>query len=202
MKIFNYIKTTSLKALATLSLCSLLVCGEIGCTTSWITEVEQLEPVAVSAVTTVISIIALLNGAGVSAADINTVTGISNQINTDLNTALKLVQSYNSANATTTIQQINAALASAEALLPQILTDLHVTDAATVAKVTALVNLIQSQISAWEALIPALSGAKVSRVSVSAVLSKHEFKRQFNEILKSKTGSVALDHATAQVHKI
>jgi hypothetical protein len=127
------------------------------CSTSWIQTAEQYIQIIVPAVEDVVGVLQLAGVKGVSSTAMTTVSNYAQQATTDLQSIGTLLTQYNSANATTTTQQITAAANDAKQNLNLILPALHITDTATVTKVTAAVNLAVNTIAQLQALLPATS---------------------------------------------
>jgi hypothetical protein len=127
------------------------------CSTSWISTAEQYISIIVPAVEDVIGVLELAGVKGVSTTAMSTVSEYAQQATTDLESINTLLAQYTAANATTTLQQINTAANDAKNNLNLVLPALHITDAATVTKVTAAVNLAVNTIAQLEALLPATS---------------------------------------------
>jgi hypothetical protein len=125
------------------------------CSTSWITTAEQYVQVLTPAIEDIVGILTLAGVKGASTTQENVVAEYAQQATTDLNTVNTLLTQYNSANATTTLQQINAAAQDAANNLNEILPALHISDPTTVSKADAAVTLAVNTLAELEALLPA-----------------------------------------------
>ena len=92
---------------------------------------------------------------------------------------------------------------------------LHIKDAATQAKVTAVVGIVLSEVQSLAAIVPIVKGdAQNSKAAFAAVkmapsagqgrapLSANEFVASYNSTLTARTGNAGLDRMTAglQIH--
>jgi hypothetical protein len=152
------------------------------CSTSWIQTAEQYIAIITPAVEDVIGILAIAGVKGVSSTALNTVGGYGVQATNDLQTINTLLASYNSANAQGTVQQIGAAANDAKQNLNLILPALHVTDADTVSKVTAAVNLAVNTIAELQALIPGASTTTATLTHAVKPPKPSDLQKQFNSI--------------------
>lgn len=172
-----------------------------GCSTSWITEAEAIVTEAVPIATSIIQLVAILGNSTISQSDVNLITQYSGQVNADFNLVGTLLTGYNSANALTTEQKINAALADAQTNLNQILTATHITDPATVAKINAAVGIIQAEIQAAENLVPHNQTATLLQGTsrASRLLTARQFHTAYAATFNAPTGSVVVDAAVKRV---
>ncbi|MGH9445489.1 MAG: hypothetical protein ACRD3O_07170 [Terriglobia bacterium] len=153
------------------------------CSTSWITTAEQYVAVLVPAVQDVIGILAIAGAKGVSTTTLNTVSEYGVQATNDLNTINALLAKYNSANAATTMAKINVAANDAKQNLNLMLPALHITNAATVSKVTDAVDLAVNTITELEALLPsATSTTPTLRRAALKAPKPSALQQQFNQI--------------------
>ncbi|HTV56329.1 MAG TPA: hypothetical protein VMI06_15610 [Terriglobia bacterium] len=150
------------------------------CSTSWIQTAEQYITVLTPAIGDVAGIIALAGATGASTTG-NTVFTYAEQAISDLQTISTLLGQYSSANATTTAQKIDAAANGAKQNLNLILPALHVTDANTVSKVTAAVNLAVNTIAELQALVPA-SSTTPTLAHLGKPPKPGDLQNQFNQI--------------------
>jgi hypothetical protein len=102
------------------------------------------------------------------------------------------------------LNQIQVAMSTVQATLNDLLPALHVKDAATQAKITAVVGILLSEVQSVAAIVPlvnpsAAGGTKAaaSEATKKAPLTANEFVASYNATLTAKSGNVELDHATA-----
>lgn len=126
----------------------------VACNTNWITTAQALLPVAVSMTNGVVTAVLLLENKTITPQDLQKIQDISNQVSNDLSEVQTLITAYQNSSDVTILGKINATIQAALTTENQLLTDLHVTDPATVQKITALVEIVTSEISAIEQIIP------------------------------------------------
>jgi hypothetical protein len=163
-----------------------LVSLSSGCTTpSWVTEAEKIAKVALPIVEGIASIV------GVSA------TSALSQVVNDLNLLITLFDKYQATPSTDTLQQIQAGLNTVNADIGQILPAAHIEDAATQNKVAAILELVTSEFSNIASLIPSSAASRSLRPSRAAMpklpFTAKDFKKQYNKIVKTKTGDPVCD---------
>lgn len=167
-----------------------------GCSTAWISEAEQ--------------IVAALQGKTVSAGDLQTIQNAGTQAGADLQLIQSLIAAYEKADAATKpgiLNQIESAITSVQANLQGLLPALHIEDAATQAKVTAVVGILLSEVESLGAIVPVVQSAQASgqrlglshAVAKKAPLSANEFVASYNATMTAKTGNADLDRTTAQL---
>lgn len=166
-----------------LAIVILLAAMAAACSTSWIQTAEQYVAILTPAVEDVVGVLTLAGAAGSSSTVSSQVTNYANQATTDLQTISTLLTQYDSADASTTEQKITAAADDAKNNLNLILPALHITNASTVNKVTAALNLAVNTIAQLEALIP---NSSASTTPTLAHLGKPpkpgDLQNQFNAI--------------------
>lgn len=179
------------------------------CSTTWVTDAEQIVAALIPAAGNVIALVGALDGNGVSAADIQAVTSAGTQAQADLQLISSLITQYQSATDATTkaslLTKIQAAITATQANLSGILPALHISDPATQAKVSAVIGLILSEVQSLAAVVPLVSAAASLSEKASATkalkvkppLSAAAFTKSFNATISAKTGNVVLDKATA-----
>jgi hypothetical protein len=167
----------------------------------WIQTVEQVIPVVLPMVSNLIAAVALLEGKTVSAQDLTTLTNTATQVSNDLSLLGQLIQQYQAQPAATTLDKISSTVSDTQNQLGQILPALHITDAATVQKITAIVNLISEELNAIAKVIPAVTTGSTSaaKVLTARVLSAQELKTRFNAIVTEPAGNGVVNAAFASV---
>ncbi len=194
------------KAFLTLTLCMTLVLT--ACSTAWIGEAEQIVAALVPAAANIVALVAALQGKSVSPSDLETIQNAGAQAGADLQLLQSLITAYQKADAAEQpgiLNQIQAAINSAQATMGALLPALHIKDAATEAKITAVVGIVLSEIQSLAAIVPLVdAGAAPAAVATAAKqlkkqppLTASEFVASYNATLTAKTGNADLDHATA-----
>jgi hypothetical protein len=181
-----------------------LMCNS--CSTTWIGEAEQIVTVLVPAAANLITLITSLQG-NISAADLQSVQNAGAQVGADLQLLQSLIAQYQKAGAAAQpglLNQINAALTAEQSSLSSILPALHIKDADTQAKVTAVLQLLISEVQSMAAMVPSMSSGSPAMRTATAVknqapLSAGEFVKSYNATMTARTGSVSLDQATARL---
>ncbi len=184
------------RAVAVILLCSTL--AFTGCSTSWISEAEQIISVLVPATTNLVTLVATLQG-NVPAADLQTIQGAGVQAETDLQLVQSLIAQYQKADVAAQpglANQIGAALAAVQSSLGGILPSLHIKDTATQAKVTAVVGLVLSEVQSMAAIVPVVTPAATQAARLAArpvkkqtPLTAAQFVNSYNAMMTAKTGN-------------
>ncbi len=198
------------------------------CSTDWIGQAEQIVAVLIPAASNVVALVAVVAGKDVSAADLQIIQNAGTQAGADLQLIQSLINAYQSADAAAKpgiLSQIQTAIGAVQGNLKGLLTAVHIKDAATQAKVTAIVGLVLSEVQSLAAIVPLVSGpaqatalsaadsrGRLSPQSASpslqissqtkAPLSANEFVRSYNSTLTARTGNPGLDRVTGglQIH--
>jgi len=182
-----------------------------GCSTSWIAEAEQVVAALIPAAANIIALVAALEGKSVSATDLQTIQNAGTQAGADLQLIQSLITAYQTADATAKpgiLNQIQVAINAVQANLQGLLPALHIKDAATQTKITAVIGIVLSEVQSLAAIVPLVqnqgavaSGQESVRTSsagqVKVPLTASEFVRSYNATLTAKTGNAELDRATA-----
>jgi hypothetical protein len=189
-----------------------------GCSTDWIREAEQIVAALIPAAANLVALVAALQGKTVSASDLQIVQSAGTQAGADLQLIQSLIAAYQKADAVAKpgiLNSIQSAIGAAQGNLEGLLPALHIKDAATQAKVQAVVGILLAEVQSLGALVPAFNGgAKAaglrpadSRLSPhasrpKAPLSAGEFVKSFNSTLTAKTGDAELDRIAGglQIH--
>ncbi len=166
----------------------------------WIQTVEQIVPVVLPMVSNLIAAVALLEGKTVTAQDLTTITNAATQISSDLSLVGQLIQQYQAQPATGTLNQISSAVSDAQSHLSQILPALHITDASTVQKITAIVNLISGELTAIANVIPLVQSGNTAQAKRQAakLLSARQLKARFDAIVTAPTSNAIVNAAFAR----
>jgi hypothetical protein len=178
-----------------------------GCSTAWIGEAEEIVAVLIPAAANIVTLVATLDGKGVSASDLQTIQSAGTQAGADLQLIQSLVAAYEKADASAQpgiLNQIQTAIATVQSNLQNLLPALHIEDAATEAKITAVVGIVLSEVQSLAAIVPLVksqlsvaSNQLPGKSHVKAPLTAREFVTSYNATMTAKTGNAALDKATA-----
>jgi hypothetical protein len=192
------------------------LCGTMAwtaCSTAWISEAEQIVAALLPATANVVTLVATLQGKSVTSADLETIQSAGAQAEADLQLMQSLIAQYQEVDASAQpglLNQIQAAMSAVQLTLNGLLPALHITDAATQAKVTAVVGLVLSEVESLVAIVPLINpNASPAMMSMAArqvkkqpPLTADQFVKSYNATIAAKTGDTVLDHATAglQIH--
>ena len=178
-----------------------------GCSTEWIGQAEQIVAALIPAAANIVTLVAALEGKGVSTADLQTVQNAGTQAGADLQLIQSLVAAYEKADASAQpgiLNQIESAIAATQANLQGLLPSLHIKDAATQAKITAVVGIVLSEVESLAAIVPLVkpNPTLAARTAAGAghpkaPLSANEFVASYNSTMTAKTGNADLDRVTA-----
>jgi hypothetical protein len=195
------------------SLVAVVLCTTIAltaCSTAWIAQAEEIVAALIPAAANLITLIAAVQGKGVSTTDLQLIQSSSAQAQTDLQLIGTLITQYqqavDAATQATLLTKIQTAIATVQSNLSGLLAALHISDAATEAKVTAVIGLILSEVRSLAAIIPLVhSSSSTEQVSaalktgkIRAPLTAGQFRVSYNAIMTAKTGNAALDGASAK----
>jgi len=178
------------------------------CSTAWISEAENIVAALLPAAANIIALISAVKGGQESAADLQAINEAGAQAQGDLQLVQTLVSEYEKADASAQpglLVQIQTAIATAQTNLGSILPSLHIKDAATQAKITALVSVVLSEIESLAAIVPLVKpGASSAMVAMATrqasrtmPLSADEFVTAYNKTMTAKTGNGSLDKAAS-----
>lgn len=162
-----------------------------GCTTAWTGEATNIIKLLVPAIESALAIMAAF-GVGLAPNVLQSVQSWASQATADLNQVATLIEQYNTAEAGAKpglLTEIQTILSTVTANLQSLLPSIHVTDANTQAKVTAIITLISDEMTALIGLVPAISGKVTSHADLkkllTAVKSPSEFRDEFNAQVES-----------------
>jgi hypothetical protein len=183
------------------------------CSTAWIGEAEQIVAALIPGMANLVTLVATLQGKNVSAADLQTIQSAGAQAGTDLQLMQSLIAQYQKADAAAQpglLNQIQIAMSAVQLTLNNLLPALHIKDAATQAKITAVVGILLSEVQSVAAIVPLVDAnaspramtVAAQRARVRPPLTATEFVSSYNATLTARTGNAALDQATAglQIH--
>lgn len=193
------------KRFAVLMLCGMVVWT--ACSTAWIGEVEQIIAVMIPGIANLVTLGATLAGQEISNEDLQTVQSASSQAEADLQLLESLVEQYQKANVATQpglLSQIQVEISAVQANLSGLPPALHIKDAATQEKITAIVGVLLAEVQSVAEILPKTSGAasraKIAfstRTQMKAALSAKGFVDSYNAEMTAKTGEARLDRTSA-----
>jgi hypothetical protein len=197
-------KAGTAKRLMVVMLCATLMWS--ACSTAWIGEAEQIVAVLLPAILNLVTLAGALEGT-LSTADVQTVESTGEQAEADLKLIQSLIAQYQNADAAERpglLNQIQAALSAAQISLNGLLPALHITDADTQAKISAVIGVVLAEIQSLAELLPIVDpGASAGAVAIAAnqikrpPLKAGQFVDSYNAVMTAKTGRAQLDHTTA-----
>jgi hypothetical protein len=194
------------KALMVVVLCGTMMWT--ACSTAWIGEAEQIVAALIPATANLVALVAALQGKNVTAADLQTIQNAGAQAGADLQLMQSLITAYQKADAAAQpglLNQIQAAMSAVQATLNGLLPALHIKDAATQAKITAVVGILLSEVESVAAIVPLVNASATPEMMAMAAkqvkkqppLTASEFVASYNATMTAKTGNAAMDHAAA-----
>ena len=194
------------KALVAVVLCGTLMCT--ACSTAWIGEAEQIVAALIPGLANLVTLVATLQGKNVSAADMQTIQSAGAQASADLQLMQSLITQYQKADASAQpglLSQIQVAMGAVQSTLNGLLPALHIKDATSQAKITAVIGILLSEVQSVAAIVPLVNASAspgmmtiaAQQVKKQAPLTASEFVDSYNATLTAKTGNAELDHATA-----
>ena len=146
--------------------------GLAGCSTDWVGQAEQIVAVLIPAAANIVALVAALEGKSVSAADLQTIQNAGTQAGADLQLIQALIVAYQKADdagKAGILNQIQSAIVAVQGNLQGLLPSLHIKDAATQAKITAVVGILLAEVESLAAVVPLVkAGAVVPTLSQNA----------------------------------
>jgi hypothetical protein len=194
------------RILMALILCGTLMCS--ACSTAWIGLAEQIVAVLIPAASNIVALVAAMQGKTVSAQDLQMIQSSGAQVGADLQLIQSLIAEYQQADATTRLgllNQIQTAINTVQSNLNALLPALNIKDAATEAKITAVVGIVLSEVQSLAAIVPLVNLGASPQMTAKAAqqakarppLTANGFVASYNAIMTAKTGNGALDGATS-----
>lgn len=194
--------------LAVIALCG--VATLMACSTAWISEVEQIISVMIPGVVNLLTLVSTLQGRNISAEDLRAIQSAGAQAQSDLELIESLIAQYQKANAAEEpglLNQIQAGVSAVQSSLSGVLPAVHIKDAATEAKVTAVVGVLLAEVQSVAAMVPGVdsSGSPTSmtfagrRGQVGPPLNAKEFVDSYNATMAARTGNEELDRTTGRL---
>jgi hypothetical protein len=196
-------------------LLAVLLCGILtwtamwtACSTTWVSEAEQIVAALLPATANLVTLVATLEGKNVSAADLQTIQSAGSQAGADLQLIESLITQYQTADASAQpglLNQVQSAIGAVQSTLNSLLPALHIKDAATQAKITAVVGIVLSEVQSVAAIVPLVDPSAspqmmtlaATQVKKQPPLTANEFVASYNATITAKTGNADLDRAAA-----
>lgn len=185
-------------------LCLTMVLG--GCSTEWVGRAEQIVAVLIPAAANIVTLVAALQGKTISASDMQMIESAGTRASADLQLIQSLIAAYEKADAAAKpgiLNQIESAINAVQANLQGVLPALHIKDAATQAKISAVIGIVLSEVQSLAAIVPIIQGSGVRGQEIGSTLQKakapltaSEFVASYNATLTAKTGNADVDRAT------
>jgi len=185
-----------------------------GCSTAWIAQAQEIVAALIPAAANLVALVAALEGKGVSAADLQLIQNAGTQAGADLQLIQSLIGEYEKGDAAAQagiLNQIEVAINTVQANLNAVLPALHIKDAATQTKITAVIGILLSEVQSLAAVVPLLNpnapvemrASAATRVKAKAPLTASEFTASYNATMTAKTGNADVDRATSglQIHR-
>jgi hypothetical protein len=196
------------KTLVAVMLCVMLMWT--GCSTAWIGEAEQIVSALIPGLANLVTLVATLQGKSVSVADMQTIQSAGAQAGADLQLMQSLITQYQKADASAQpglLSQIQVALNAVDSTLNGLLPALHIKDATTQAKITAVIGILLSEVQSMTAIVPLVNvdaspgmmTMAAKQVTKRPPLPAGEFVNSYNSTMTAKTGNAELDRATAEM---
>lgn len=171
------------------------------CSTSWVTEAIAITNAILPVAVNIIQLVTALQGTATASSDAALAQKWATAVTADLTTLQTLLNQYNAAAASAKpgiLSQIETAIGVTQSDLGTLLPALHISNAQTVAKITAIVGLVSAEMQSIAALVQAAQG-KTSmwhRLSVAKPMTAKDFKSAYKTLVKSPSGYAPLDAAT------
>jgi len=199
-------KAGSMKVSIVVVLCATLMWT--ACSTAWTKEAEQIVAALIPATANLMALVTALRGSTVSEADLQTIQSAGAQAGADLQLIQSLITEYEKADAAAQpglLDQIEAAMSAVQSNLNGLLPALHIKDAATQAKVSAIVGVLVSEAESLAAIVPLMQagvspemkGTAAKQIWKRPPLTASQFVVSYNATMTAKTGHAELDRATA-----
>jgi hypothetical protein len=194
-------------------LMAIVLCGTMiwtGCSTTWVSEAEQIVAALIPATANLVALMAALQGESVSAGDLQTIQNAGAEAGKDLQLMQSLIAQYQKADAAAQpglLNQIQSAMGAVQSTLNGLLPALRIKDAATQAKLSAVIGILLAEVQSMVAIVPFVNGGASTPTRVNAVrqarkqvpLTAREFVEGYNATMTAKTGNRILDDAAARM---
>lgn len=163
-----------------------------GCTTSWVSEASSIVALLGPAISSALEILAAF-GVGLSPAVATQVASWGAQAQTALGQISELITQYNSALAAAQpgiLAEIQTLITTITNDLNNLLPTLHITDAATQAKVIAVFDAILAELQGLANLMPVIQGKVTDHDEAKVLISKVKSAKQFAHDFNKKAGAL------------
>lgn len=194
-----------LKGLVSVAVCGMMMCT--ACSTAWIGEAEQIVAALIPGIANLLTLVTALQGRDVPAGDLQTMQSAGSQAEADLELIKSLIAQYQKAEAAEQpglLNQIQGEVSTVQSNLSEVLPALHIKDAATQEKLTAVVGVLLAEVESVAAILPRTSQASprtarmlASSEQIKAPLTAKEFIGSYNKTMAAKTGEAELDRTTS-----
>jgi hypothetical protein len=178
----------------------------MACSTEWISEAEEIIAALIPATANLVTLAATLQGKSVTVADLQTIRSAGAEAGTELQLMQSLIPQYQKADASAQaglLNQIQVAMSAVQSTLNGLMPALHITDAATLAKIAAVVEILVSEVESVAGIVPLLRTSSPGMMTRAArqvrkqpAVSAIEFASRYNATMRAKTGYSELDDAT------
>jgi hypothetical protein len=189
------------------ALVAVVLCGTLmwtACSTAWMGEAEQIVAALIPGLANLVTLVATLQGKNVSAADLQTIQNAGAQARADLQLLQSLISQYEKGDASAQpglLSQIQVAISAVQSSLNGLLPALHIEDAATQAKITAVIGILLSEVESVAAIVPLVNASPgimtLAQIKKRPPLTAGEFVDSYNATMTAKTGNAELDRAAA-----
>jgi hypothetical protein len=200
---------------------SLILCFAVilsACSTEWVGAAQEIVAALIPATSNLVALVAALQGNEASAGDLQLIQSTAAQVGTDLQLVQSLIAAYQKADEAARpgiLAQIQNAISAVQMNLHGLLQGLHLKDAATQSKVTAVIGIVLAEVQSLAALLPAIQAHGTGAGEQGAAspkdpqlshmpgevahpaLSAHEFVSSYNSTLTARSGNAAVDRTTA-----
>src|SRR5258706_16383331 len=129
-----------------------VLCGSMmstACSTAWVGEAERIVAALIPATANLVTLVATLQGKNVSTADLQMIQSAGGQAEADLQLMQSLItqdQKTDAAAQPELLRQIQAEMSVVQSNLNGLLPALHIKDASTQAKITAVIGILLSEV--------------------------------------------------------
>jgi|SRR6185312_15246638 len=166
---------------------------------AWVSQAQQVLPVAVSAVAAILSLVAGLEGKTLDAATVANIQTIANEVNTGIVDIEALVKQYQDHASDGLLSSIQTAANVVVANLQKLMSDAQIKNAETQQKITAIANLVVAELQAWASTLPLLQAKAGAKVTLTVPATVSAFKDSFNAIISTPTGNPDVDMALTHI---
>ena len=132
-----------------------------GCSTNWTQQAQEIMAVLIPATTNLVILVATAQGKEISAEDLDLVQKAGTEVGGDLKVIQGLIGAYDSADEKAKqgiLNRIQSAIQAAQENLRGLTQGLHIKDAATQAKITAIVGILLAEVQLLAAILPVIQG--------------------------------------------